>query len=198
MEGGRLETICKTDELIKPLLAGVFCADELVRPLVPGKIYIVNETPCNDSVEVVSAKTKEPNLHWVILSTVNPLEVEYLCSFAGNWQDIAGIREALTGHRVYSYPTALQHSTLTGCALYILFEAWMLSRHIFGREIYQRFFLPVVSPAQCYKRDLMVAKTVQTFFQLSPGEISHTLLDLQFLEEQNKREREGGDEKRMQ
>lgn len=180
MDGATLEKLLKLDILVGAKFGGLYCSDQLEYPLKPDKIYVINESP----------STHPLGTHWQCIHTCRPRYVEFLCSADARYQDLPHVKKCLEHYsdNIYSFPRRVQVEWSSSCALFVLWHAWCVSRRMYGPDIVERFYTPVLPASDLYKQDIMVSCLVETLFHLPKGQSQQLILDVDFLGEQLRHE----------
>ena len=168
--------ILEKDEIIKPLLAGIFCSDEIQSPLIKNKIWCLN-----------ASIHSEEGTHWFIIHTLNKDTVEYLCSAGNNFESMPHVAKAIkeTGRPVYKFPRPVQIDWSSSCGNFTIWHIYLISRKVYGKEIYDRFYYPN-HPSDRYLNDILVSEAVEVLFHLPLGQSHRLILDLDFIRGQIK------------
>ena len=170
MENSKLRDYLVSDALILRVFDGLYNLDTFPNSLSPGRLYAVN-----------LATATETYGHFVLIHTL--CDVEYLCSANTSYREFPRLKQILESYAsdIYMFPERTQLQFSTSCSIHVMFNAFMVSRGIYGREIYHRFFERYTSTRQVLKLELFITEVIQRLFHLKQGITQSYLADIDFL-----------------
>ena len=176
MEGSQLDKILKKDPVLMHVYDGIYCSDNLRYPLIKNKLWVIN----------TAKSTDDKGIHWLLIHTLKPDYVEFLCSSKSNYKDFPHITKCIETYskNIYTFSHRTQETWSTSCATHVLFYSFCVSRFIFGREILKRYFMPYIRKKCLFKAEIFVAECTQQLYGLKDGLTQGLILDLDFLGEQ--------------
>ena len=179
MNGKDLVERLQRDELVAEHFGGLFCSDE-IQDLAPRKVYVCN-----------TATKNEDYGHFLLYHTMKPNgTVELLCSAATNYKEYPCLYKKLINYakntKIYTFPKRMQANYSTSCGNYVSFYSFMACRHIYGPEMYSRFFERYIRQGKIFKCEILCAMVVENVFHCELGLTQDLILDLDFIENQKK------------
>ena len=186
MENKELERILKKDNVICTYFEGVFNLDNLPQ-FQHGRLYIINLATKNDMFG-----------HFVLIHSMCRNRVEYLCSAKTDFNEYPPLKNRLKllSNDVYTFPSRVQLDNTTSCSVFCLFFAFMVTRTIYGPQLYKKYFLPYKNCV--YKAEIFVCEVTQRLFKLKKGYTQSLIVDLDFLIGQRKQQQQQEQQQQQQ
>lgn len=149
----------------------------LLPKLNKNEIYVINDQPAPPPNSHINGT------HWLIAHSLNPDQIEVLCSGGSTINDNKFIKKRVLEYcstwnvDYYYFPSPQQLSTTSACGCYILVYIFFVTRGIFGPEILKKFFAAQPS----FERDLTICHIAKQLFYIDKGTVEELFLDTDFL-----------------